>query len=122
ERDGGEKGAVGLGQSLWGRRRRGRRDRQRRNANALARNKPGACLGAAAVDPDLAGAEQLLEAAMGRAAKWLRNQRSRRMPSSPASTVRVSTGDLCDIAPQADGVVGKRQETLIPAHSGLHLA
>src|SRR5262245_55756319 len=64
ERDGGEKGAVGLGQSLWGRRRRGRRDRQRRNANALTRNKPGACLGAAAVDPDLAGAEQLLESAM----------------------------------------------------------
>src|SRR5262249_6313872 len=42
------------------------------------------------------------------------------MPSSPASTVRVSTGDLCVIAPQSHRVRIRRLLRLISADYGSH--
>jgi hypothetical protein len=42
------------------------------------------------------------------------------MPSSPASTVRVSTGDLCVIEPQGINDERDGQMALNHADSGLH--
>jgi hypothetical protein len=63
ERDRGEEGAVGLGERVLGLRRRGHVG-ERRNSDGLARSEPRARLGAAAIHPHLAGAQELLEPAM----------------------------------------------------------
>ena len=63
EGDGSKEGTVRLGQRLRCRRCR-RSRRQRRHANGLTRGEPCARLGAAAVDPNLAGAQQFLEPAV----------------------------------------------------------
>ncbi len=56
---------VGREQPARRHRRRGRRRIERRDADRLARGQPVAGLGALAVDPDLPGAQQLFEPAMG---------------------------------------------------------